>query len=215
MKSGNFSAGDSSDGRRKAEGGRPSIPRATYRIQLHAGFGFRAAAAIVPYLARLGISHLYCSPYFRARAGSTHGYDVVDHGALNPELGTREDYDAFVAALREHGLGQILDIVPNHVGVMGADNAWWLDVLENGPASAHADVFDIDWEPADPALAGKLLVPVLGDVYGRVLERGEIQVRFDREAGSFSAFYHEHRFPIDPREYPQLLGRALRALHGA
>jgi (1->4)-alpha-D-glucan 1-alpha-D-glucosylmutase len=198
--------------RRQASGVRPIIPRATYRLQLHAEFGFRSATEIIPYLARLGISHLYCSPYFRARAGSTHGYDVVDHSTLNPELGTREDFDRFLAALREHGLAQILDIVPNHVGVMGADNAWWMDVLENGPASTHAEVFDIDWEPADPALAGKLLVPVLGDMYGRTLERGEIVLRFERDTGSFAAFYHEHRFPLDPREYPRVFARVLDAL---
>ncbi len=217
-KPGDLSSGDSSPARSpEPEARSPSppavrIPRATYRVQLHAGFGFKDAAAIIPYLARLGISHVYCSPYFRARPGSTHGYDVVDHATLNPELGTPGDFDRFLAALREHGLAQILDIVPNHVGVMGADNAWWMDVLENGPASMHAEVFDIDWEPADPALAGKLLVPVLGDMYGRTLERGEIVLRFERETGSFAAFYHEHRFPLDPREYPRVLTRALEQL---
>jgi (1->4)-alpha-D-glucan 1-alpha-D-glucosylmutase len=183
------------------------IPRATYRLQLHAGFTFRAATAIVPYLHSLGISHVYCSPYFRARAGSTHGYDVVDHNAFNPEIGSREDFEQFVAALRAHGMGHILDIVPNHVGIMGADNAWWMDVLESGPASVYAEFFDIDWTPANPTLTGKVLVPVLGDRYGVVLERSEIELRYERERGAFAAFYHEHRFPLDPRTYPRVLER--------
>src|SRR6516225_9634913 len=109
---------------------RAVIPRATYRVQLSAAFGFRAATELVPYLAELGISHVYCSPYFRARPGSHHGYDVVDHNSINPEIGTREELEAFVGALRAHGMGHILDIVPNHVGIMGADSPWWLDVLE-------------------------------------------------------------------------------------
>jgi (1->4)-alpha-D-glucan 1-alpha-D-glucosylmutase len=185
------------------------IPRATYRLQLNAGFTFRDAAAIVPYLAALGISHVYCSPYFRARSGSMHGYDVVDHNSFNPEIGTREDFEHFVTTLRAHDMGHILDIVPNHVGIMGSDNAWWSDVLENGEASVHAEYFDIDWTPANPVLAHKVLVPVLGDPYGVVLERGEIQLRFEPPRGSFAVFYHEHRFPLDPRTYPRILDRAL------
>jgi (1->4)-alpha-D-glucan 1-alpha-D-glucosylmutase len=114
--------------RSPAEAREPAIPRATYRIQLNANFTFKDATAIVPYLAELGISHLYCSPYFRARAGSTHGYDVVDHNSFNPEIGDRDDFERFVAQLRAHGMGHVLDIVPNHVGIMGADNAWWMDV---------------------------------------------------------------------------------------
>ena len=125
------------------------IPRATYRVQLNAGFTFRDLTAIVPYLAALGVSHVYCSPYFRARAGSAHGYDVVDHNSFNPEIGSREDFELFVAELRAHAMGHILDIVPNHVGVMGSDNAWWMDVLENGQASVYADFFDIDWNPVE------------------------------------------------------------------
>ncbi len=192
-----------------AESRETAIPRATYRIQLNANFTFEDATAIVPYLAELGISHLYCSPYFRARAGSTHGYDVVDHNSFNPEIGDRDDFERLVAQLRAHGMGHVLDIVPNHVGIMGADNAWWMDVLENGQASLYADFFDIDWTPANPALAGKVLVPVLGDPYGVVLERGEIELRFERELGSFAVFYHEHRFPLDPRSYPRVLDRVL------
>jgi (1->4)-alpha-D-glucan 1-alpha-D-glucosylmutase len=186
-----------------------AIPRATYRIQLNSGFTFKDATAIVPYLAQLGISHVYCSPYFRARAGSNHGYDVVDHNSFNPEIGDRTDFERFVAELRAHDMGHVLDIVPNHVGIMGADNAAWMDVLENGQASKFADFFDIDWAPANPALIGKVLVPVLGDAYGIVLESGEIVLKFEPELGSFSVFYHEHRFPVDPRSYPRILDRVL------
>jgi (1->4)-alpha-D-glucan 1-alpha-D-glucosylmutase len=185
------------------------IPRATYRVQLNAGFTFKDLTAIVPYLGALGISHVYCSPYFRARAGSAHGYDVVDHNSFNPEIGTREDFDGFVAAVRAHGMGHILDIVPNHVGVMGSDNAWWMDVLENGQASIYADYFDIDWNPANPALADKVLVPVLADPYGVVLERGDLKLQFERELGSFAIHYHEHRMPLDPRTYPRILDAVL------
>ena len=185
------------------------IPRATYRVQLNANFTFKDATAIIPYLAELGISHLYCSPYFRARAGSTHGYDVVDHNTFNPEIGDRADFERFVSELRAHGMGHVLDIVPNHVGIMGSDNAWWMDVLENGQASLYAEFFDIDWSPVSPALANKVLVPVLGDAYGAVLEGGEIELRFEAELGSFAFFYHEHRFPLDPRTYPRVLDRVL------
>jgi (1->4)-alpha-D-glucan 1-alpha-D-glucosylmutase len=181
------------------------IPRATYRVQLNAGFNFKDLTAIVPYLSDLGISHVYCSPYFRARAGSAHGYDVVDHNSFNPEIGSREDFDRLVAQLRAHGMGHILDIVPNHVGVMGSDNAWWMDVLENGQASVYADYFDIDWNPSNAALTDKVLVPVLADPYGEVLERGDLELRFERELGSFAIRYHEHRMPLDPRTYPRIL----------
>src|SRR3984957_2279678 len=153
------------------------IPRATYRVQLNSGFTFKDATAIIPYLAQLGISHVYCSPYFRARAGSNHGYDVVEPNPFNPQNGHRADFERFVAELRAHDMGHVLDIVPNHVGIMGADNAAWMDVLENGQASKYAEFFDIDWSPANPALAGQELVPVLGDAYGVVLESGGIVVR--------------------------------------
>ncbi|OGA38348.1 MAG: 4-alpha-glucanotransferase [Betaproteobacteria bacterium RIFCSPLOWO2_12_FULL_62_13] len=187
------------------------IPRATYRLQLNREFTFNQAAAIVPYLAELGMSHVYCSPYLRARAGSAHGYDIIDHHALNPEIGSRQDFEHFVAVLRRHGMGQIFDMVPNHMGVMGADNTWWLDVLENGLSSTYASFFDIDWLPANTELANKVLVPVLADHYGSVLERGELRLEFDSAAGSFSVLYHEHRFPIDPCEYPRILACALGA----
>ena len=186
------------------------IPRATYRLQLHADFGFAEATELVPYLADLGISHLYSSPLFKARPGSTHGYDVVAHDQLNPELGSRADYDRLCDTLAAHGMGQILDVVPNHVGIMGGDNPWWLDVLENGQSSQYAAFFDIEWQPLKQELKGKVLVPVLGDHYGAVLDRGELKLVF--EAGAFRVDYYEHRFPIDPRTYPSILAHGLPAL---
>lgn len=189
--------------------GRSKIPRATYRLQFNHQFTFNDAARIVPYLARLGISHVYASPILKARPGSMHGYDVVDHSQLNPELGTREEFDRFVATLHRHGLGLIVDIVPNHLGVMGDDNVWWLDVLENGPAARCACHFDIDWRPNRGSMRDRILVPVLGDSYGIVLERGELQLEFDAAAGSFSIRYHDHRLPVDPREYPRIFSRPI------
>lgn len=181
------------------------IPRATYRLQFHRDFGFVAATAMLPYLADLGISHVYAAPFLKARPGSRHGYDIVDHQAVNPEVGSEADFERYCARLAELGLGQVLDVVPNHVGVLGADNEWWLDVLENGPASAHADHFDIDWEPPFAELRGKVLLPVLGDQYGLVLEAGELALDFCAETGEFSVRYFEHRFPIDPSDYPMIL----------
>jgi len=188
------------------------IPRATYRVQLHRGFTFRDATAIVPYLSRLGVSHLYTSPFLRARPGSMHGYDVVDHDAINPEIGTETDLAALVAALRAHGMGLVIDLVPNHMGVLRADNRRWLDVLEHGSASEHADFFDIDWTPAPQAAEGRVLVPILADHYGVVLERGELVLRFDAAAGELSLWYHEHRLPIRPAEYPRVLLAGIGAL---
>ncbi len=190
----------------------PIIPRATYRLQLNRAFTFAQATELVPYLAQLGVSHVYCSPYLKARPGSLHGYDIIDHTALNPEIGSEEDFERFVATLKVHGMGQILDLVPNHMGVLGADNAYWLDVLENGPASIHAAVFDIDWEPVKDEIQGKVLVPVLGDQYGIILERGELKLAFDAQRGEFSVWYYEHRFPVDPREYPRILLHAVERL---
>ena len=188
------------------------IPRATYRLQLHAGMDFDAAAEVVPYLAALGVSHAYCSPVLQARPGSTHGYDITDHGALNVELGGVEGFARFAKVLQRHRMSQLLDMVPNHMGVMGADNAWWLDVLENGPASRYADYFDIDWAPLKDELRGKVLVPVLGDHYGNVLDAGELVLELDTQSGVISVSYHEHRFPLDPRTYPLVLARDLDQL---
>jgi len=184
---------------------RPYIPRATYRLQLNRDFTFVQATAIVPYLATLGISHCYISPFLKARPGSMHGYDIVDHNSLNPEIGTPQEFDRFVAILHQHGMGLIIDIVPNHMGVMGSDNAWWLDVLENGESSVYACFFDIDWHPLKEELHGKVLVPVLHDHYGAVLESGELKLAFNRARGEFDVCYHDHRFPVDPREYPRIL----------
>jgi (1->4)-alpha-D-glucan 1-alpha-D-glucosylmutase len=182
-----------------------SIPRATYRLQLNRDFTFVQATAIVPYLATLGISHCYISPVLKARPGSMHGYDIVDHNSLNPEVGTPEEFDRFVSTLHENGMGLVVDIVPNHMGIMGSDNAWWLDVLENGESSAYACFFDIDWHPLKEELHGKVLIPVLGDHYGAVLESGELKLVFRAERGEFDVSYHDHRFPVDPREYPRIL----------
>lgn len=187
-------------------------PTATYRLQLNQDFTFRKAAALVPYLAELGVSHVYASPYLKARPGSTHGYDIIDHNAINPEYGSLEDFERFTAALRENGLGQILDFVPNHMGVMGSDNEWWLDVLENGPVSTYASFFDIDWEPVKRELRHKILLPVLGDHYGVVLQSGDLRFEYDSERGSFSVYYYEHRFPVDPREYAGILRSAFERL---
>jgi len=188
------------------------IPAATYRLQLNRDFTFAQATAIVPYLSELGISHCYVSPCLKARAGSTHGYDIVDHNSLNPEIGTPGDFDRFVAALHEQGMGLILDIVPNHMGVMGSDNAWWLDVLENGESSIYASFFDIDWHPIKAELHGKVLIAVLHDHYGVVLESGELKLVFHAERGEFDVTYRDHRFPVDPREYPRILEHCPAAL---
>jgi (1->4)-alpha-D-glucan 1-alpha-D-glucosylmutase len=191
------------------ETGPPPIPRATYRLQFHAGFGFRDAAALAPYLARLGVSHVYASPYLKARPGSSHGYDIVDHGTLNPELGGEAEFRSMVAAFRENGLGQVLDFVPNHMGVGGADNPWWLDVLEWGPDSDYAGWFDIDWDPDRRYLYNKLLVPFLGDQYGAVLEAGQLELRFEPETGGFAVWaYGTHKLPICPLHYERVLGDA-------
>lgn len=174
------------------------IPRATYRLQLHKDFDFDAAAAIVPYLARLGISHVYCSPIHRARPGSLHGYDVVAHDEISPELGGMPAYQRLHEALQAHGMGQLVDLVPNHMGVLGGDNAWWNDVLEKGAASVYAGFFDIDWQAATPGLAGKVLLPVLGAPYGEVLARGELSLGYEREHNRWTVAYFEHRFPVAP-----------------
>lgn len=191
------------------------MPRATYRVQFNQDFTFDDAIKILPYLSRLGVSHVYCSPILRARPGSMHGYDIVAHDQINPELGGAEGFDRFVQVLRQHEMGLLLDMVPNHMGVLGADNAWWMDVLENGVASAYAQYFDIDWHPFNADLEGKVLVPVLGEPYGNVLASGDLALAFERESGAFALRYHEHRFPLDPRSYPLVLKRAEELLTGA
>jgi len=158
------------------------------------------------------VSHCYASSYLKARPGSTHGYDIVSYDSLNPEIGTQQEYDDFVAMLKAHGLGQILDVVPNHMGVMGADNVWWLDVLENGPASVWNSFFDIDWEPLNPDLKGKVLLPLLDDHYGTVLNSGALNLNFDKVNGGFSLHYHEHRLPVDPATYPYIVGLHMERL---
>ena len=178
---------------------------ATARLQFHKGFTLDDGAALVPYLAKLGISHLYASPIFRARAGSTHGYDIVDHTEINPELGGMEALRRMVAALRARDMGLILDIVPNHMGVGGDDNAWWMDVLEWGRASPYAEFFDIDWDPPDATLRGRVLAPFLGDAYGTVLAAGDLKLQFDPRDGRLFAGYFNNRFPINPRDYAAIL----------
>ena len=180
-------------------------PRATYRLQFHKDFTFTDAAAIVPYLAKLGVSHVYASPYLQARPGSTHGYDITDHNKLNPELGGEKGYEIFCQALNAHGLKQILDFVPNHMGIGGSDNTWWLDVLEWGRRSPYAGYFDINWEPRYRGETSKIILPFLNDHYGDVLNRGELRLVFDAKEGSFSVWHYAHRFGICPRNYTTIL----------
>ena len=150
----------------------PRIPTCTYRLQFNRWFTFSQAREIVPYLDALGISDVYASPYFQASPDSLHGYDITDHNKLNGAIGSREDYEAWVGELHAHAMGQILDFVPNHVGIAEPLNEWWMDVLENGPSSRYAPYFDIDWQPLKSDLRDKVLLPILSDQYGRVLHRG-------------------------------------------
>jgi (1->4)-alpha-D-glucan 1-alpha-D-glucosylmutase len=182
-----------------------AAPCATYRLQFNRDFTFADASKVIPYLHTLGISHVYASPFLKARSGSPHGYDIVDHNALNPEIGDDTSFASYAETLHQYGMGQLLDIVPNHMGVGGDDNAWWLDVLENGEASVYAEYFDIDWHPVNPALHNKVLLPFLGDHYGTALEQAELKLTLDTDNGSFGVRYYEHLFPIDPRSYPRLL----------
>jgi (1->4)-alpha-D-glucan 1-alpha-D-glucosylmutase len=180
----------------------PRIPVSTYRLQFNHTFRFNDAQGIVSYLHDLGISDVYASPYFKARKGSLHGYDIVDPSALNPEVGTQEEYDTFTRELRKYGMGQMLDIVPNHMSCE-SENPWWMDVLENGRSSPYAHFFDIDWNPVIKKLSGKLHIPVLGDQYGKVLESQGLELRF--EEGAFFVYYHEIKLPILPETYVHLL----------
>jgi len=188
---------------------RKTCPRATYRLQFNEHFRLSDALALIPYFQELGVSHIYASPLFKAAAHSVHGYDVCDFGLLNPEVGTDDDLARLVAALRERNMGLVLDIVPNHMGIATRENAWWQDVLKNGRASRFAGYFDIQWDTTDAKLRGKILMPVLGDQYERVLERGELKIEMEQDAPVLC--YFEHRFPIVPDSFPKHL--SLEALN--
>jgi (1->4)-alpha-D-glucan 1-alpha-D-glucosylmutase len=179
------------------------VPIATYRLQFNYQFRFSDAKSILSYLHELGISDCYASPYFMANKGSLHGYDILDHNQLNPEIGTGEDYTEFVDELRKYEMGQILDIVPNHMSIAGYENSWWMDVLENGPVSVYADFFDIDWNPVKVDLKNKVLLPILGDQYGRVLENQELTLIFAE--GAFFISYNDRKLPLDPVSYNRIL----------
>ncbi|HEY4345423.1 MAG TPA: malto-oligosyltrehalose synthase [Parvibaculum sp.] len=178
-----------------------TAPRATLRLQFHKGFTFADAMLHIDYFAALGVSHIYASPILKARAGSIHGYDIVDHRSINPELGGEDGLRRFVAALRERDLGFIADIVPNHMCVSDSENLWWNDVLEWGADSAYAGFFDIDWQSRDPALRNKIHLPFLGEPYGEALANGNIDLAFDPQAGQFSIRHYEHRFPVAPSSH--------------
>jgi (1->4)-alpha-D-glucan 1-alpha-D-glucosylmutase len=186
------------------------IPTATYRLQFNRHFTFKDATNIIPYLQKLGISDIYSSPFFRSRPDSDHGYDVSNHNELNAAIGTREEFDTMAAALKQAGLGQIVDFVPNHMGIIDPRNEWWMDVLENGPSSVFAPFFDINWNPLKEKVKNKVLLPVLGDQYGRVLERGEFHLRF--RDGAFYLTYYDWVFPLNPRTYNFILRLALEKL---
>ncbi len=193
----------------------PAIPLATYRLQFTKDFTFDDAAALVPYLKQLGISHLYASPFLKARPGSTHGYDIIDHGQLNPELGGEEAFIRLSDALRAHDLGLILDFVPNHMGVGHSDNAWWLDVLEWGKDSPYAQAFDIDWDAVPFRHNPGVLLPILGKPYGEALQSGEIELKYDAETGSFAAWYYDNKLPINPQRYNEIIRTAVTAANAA
>ncbi|MEC4674452.1 MAG: malto-oligosyltrehalose synthase [Nitrospirota bacterium] len=185
-------------------------PISTYRLQFTPSFSFRDATRIIPYLHSLGITDCYTSPYLKASPGSSHGYDVVDPTQLNPELGTPEDYQAFVETLSSHNMGQVLDIVPNHMSIAGPWNTWWQDILENGPSSQFADFFDINWHPVKAELHNKVLLPILGDQYGVVLENGEITL--SHQEGQFFIHYYENSLPVDPSSWIIILQHRIETL---
>lgn len=193
---------------------RVRMPVSTCRLQFSGRFRFSDARDIVRYLHDLGITDIYASPYLKARKGSLHGYDIVDPNTLNPEVGTEEEYNEMINELKKYDMGQILDIVPNHIGI-GSENAWWMDVLENGPSSVYANFFDIDWEPVKKELKDKILLPILGDQYGKALDGQELKLNF--KGGAFFLHYYEHIFPIRPQTYIQILehriGELKESLH--
>src|SRR5258708_1462262 len=186
------------------------IPISTYRLQMHHQFGFREATLILSYLSRLGVGDCYTSPLLKARPGSTHGYDITDHHVLNPDLGSEQDYDRFSESLQQYGIGHLLDFVPNHMGIDPVNNPWWHDVLENGPSSPFARFFDIDWSPVKAELKNKVLLPILGNQYGKVLEEGKLQLLF--EDGRLLLAYEEHRLPLNPRHLPDVFKANLEEL---
>lgn len=179
---------------------------ATYRLQLSSEFTLDDAAAIAGYLSQLGISHLYSSPVLQAGKGSTHGYDVLDHSRVSKELGGEAAFERVSTALRTHDLGLLLDIVPNHMAIGGKDNVWWWDVLENGRSSRYAPYFDVEWMPPESKLHHMVMLPVLGDHYGRILDAGLIHI--ERHDGAFTIHYQEHAFPVAPRSLQFILARA-------
>jgi len=189
------------------------VPASTYRLQIHHAFPLTAARDVVPYLARLGVAACYTSPYSTASPGSTHGYDVCNHNEINPEVGGAEAHDAFIAALVAHGMGHIVDFVPNHMGIGTGTNAWWNDVLENGPSAAAAIFFDVDWRPVKEELHAKLLLPILGDQYGHVLERGELQLAFT--GSTLVLRYFNQELPFNPRQAARVYNAAVAPLRAA
>lgn len=191
---------------------RRRIPAATYRLQFNQSYGFRDAREIVGYLSALGITEVYASPCLKPGRNSSHGYDICNHNALNPKLGSDDDFTALTEALHARDMGLIFDVVPNHMGIADPENAWWYDVLENGPSSPYATFFDIDWHPlkADAGWENRLLLPVLGDPYGKVLESGELALNY--QDGAFFITYYDRRMPISPRTYLEILAERLDAL---
>ena len=185
---------------RLASGKSQARPLSTYRLQFNAGFRFENARRLIGYLHALGISNIYSSPILKARTGSQHGYDITDHNQLNPEVGSYEELQELVNELKNYGMGQVLDIVPNHMGIGLGANPWWWDVLSNGRASEFAEFFDLDWEPLKPELRNKLLLPILGDQYGAELEAGHI--RLVSSNGTFHIEYFDKHLPLDPQTIP-------------
>src|SRR5215470_10524096 len=187
---------------RLAANKRTTRPLSTYRLQFNAGFRFEHARKLTGYLHALGVSHIYSSPILKARPGSMHGYDITDHNALNPEIGSDADLQAFVHELKSYGLGQILDVVPNHMALDPGSNPWWWDVLANGRASEFAEFFDIDWKPLKSELHNKILLPILGDQYGAELEAGHLRLRSGEN--HFYIEYYDRKLPVDPQTIPLL-----------
>ena len=170
------------------------IPRATYRLQFNEGFRLQDALALVPYLHALGVSHIYASPIFKAAPHSSHGYDVCDFSRLNPEIGSESDLERLVNALHEKGMGLVLDMVPNHMGIASPENKWWWDLLKNGCTSNFAGHFDVNWKSSDPKVRGKILIPILGDSYENVLAKGGLKI--ENENGELILSCFEYKLPL-------------------